>query len=108
MKKSRHIGMRMSQRGISKAVIDMLSTFGICDGNKISLNQKNCQYLSSILMGMKRELDRMAQKGGYTMVSVNDVLITVYRNNSFNEHKAIQSGADKRRFFQAQSDGYYR
>lgn len=107
MKKSRHVSMRMNQRGISNAVINMLSTFGICDGDRISLNKKNCQYLSSILMGMKRELDRMAQKGGYTMVAVDDVLITVYRNNSFNEHKAIQSGADKRRFFQSQTEEYY-
>lgn len=40
MKKSRHVSMRMNQRGISNAVINMLSTFGICDGDRISLNKR--------------------------------------------------------------------
>ncbi len=80
MRKSHHIKARMNQRGISDSLITLLSTFGIVQDGQISLSRGNREHVSKVLTKLKRQLDRMAEKGGYTMVSVDDVLLTVYRN----------------------------
>lgn len=90
MHKTRHIQQRMSQRGITEAIINMVFDFGISDGDKITLDKKNCQLLSKLFEQMKRTTDKMAEKGGYTLVASGESLITVYRLNSFNFAKAMK------------------
>ncbi len=97
MKKTYHFQQRLSQRGIRTSFIDLLNIFGLCDGDKISLSKKNCLLLSRILADTKRNLDKMAEKGGYSMVAVDDVLITAYRINSFRRsarQKSCESEGD--------------
>lgn len=88
MYKTRHIQERMTQRGIVEPVLNMLLEFGISDGEKIILSKKNCKTLSEIFAKMKKITDKMAEKGGYTLVASGDALITTYRLNSFNLSKA--------------------
>ncbi len=90
MHKTRHIQQRMSQRGITEAIINMVFDFGISDGDKITLDKKNCQLLSKLFEQMKRTTDKMAEKGGYTLVASGESLVTVYRLNSFNFAKAMK------------------
>ena len=47
MAKTRHIARRMSQRGIKSEVLDMVSKFGVRDGDKLILNRKACQASAS-------------------------------------------------------------
>lgn len=88
MYKTRHIQQIMSQRGITSAMIEIIQKFGICEGDKITLDKKNCLELSKVLAQCKRVTDKMAEKGGYTLVATTDALITAYRLNSFNLAKA--------------------
>lgn len=90
MHKTRHIQQRMSQRGITEAIINMVFDFGISDGDKITLDKKNCQLLSKLFEQMKRTTDNMAEKGCYTLVASGESLVTVYRLNSFNFAKAMK------------------
>ncbi len=83
MKKTRHIMQRMSQRGIKNSIVEFLEKFGVSDGDKIVLNKKNCQTLSEMFGNFKRISDKMAEKGGYTLVSTDDLMITVYRLDSY-------------------------
>ena len=95
MSKTRHIQKRMSQRGITSAILDLVERFGGCDsGDKVILTKKNCQRLSAVLANMKIVVDKMAEKGGYTLVESGDSLITIYRTNSFNKFLATNSKDD--------------
>ncbi len=95
MSKTRHIQKRMSQRGITSAILDLVERFGVCDnGDKVILTKKNCQRLSAVLANMKKVVDKMAEKGGYTLVESGDSLITIYRTNSFNKFLATNSKDD--------------
>ena len=95
MARTRHIQKRMTQRGISSEILNLVERFGIYDnGDKVILTRKNCQKLSEVLANMKRLVDKMAEKGGYTLVKSDDSLITIYRINSFNKFLAINSKDD--------------
>ena len=89
MYKTRHIHQRMSERGITQPVIDILYHFGISDGDKITLSKKNCELLSQVFSKMKKITDKMAEKGGFTLVADGETLITTYRLNSFNLAKSF-------------------
>ena len=83
MCRTRHMQQRMSQRGITSEIIEMLLRFGVSDGDKIILTRKNCQLLSKLFADLKRTTDKMAEKGGYTVVANGDSLITTYRLGSY-------------------------
>jgi len=84
MAKTRHLQQRMSQRGITTEILNMVERFGVCDGDKITLTKKNCQALSKLFADLKKTADKMAEKGGYTVVACGEAIITAYRLNSYN------------------------
>lgn len=88
MSKTRHLQKRMSQRGITSEIIEIVTKFGLCSGDKVILTKKNCEFLSQKLASLKRTIDRMAEKGGYTVVSSEGTLITAYRVDSYNRKLA--------------------
>ena len=88
MNKTRHIQQRMSQRGVTSEMLEMIERFGIVNGDKITLDRKDCQELSRFFALCKKVTDKMAEKGGYTLIASAEALITVYRLNSFNFSKA--------------------
>ncbi len=83
MYKTKHLQQRMSQRGITTAIVEIVEKYGVRQNEKLILNRKNCQELSRKFGEMKRVCDKMAEKGGYTLVAVNDSLITAYRLDSY-------------------------
>ena len=62
MSKTRHMQQRMSQRGITSEIIEMLLRFGVSDGDKIILTRKNCQLLSKLFADLKRRLHSCCQR----------------------------------------------
>lgn len=86
--KTIHFKQRMSQRGIKSEFVDFLLKFGVVDGDKTTLTKKDCIFLSQMFSRFKKTVDKMAEKGGYTLVANEESLITIYRVNSFNEAKA--------------------
>lgn len=88
MYKTRHIHQRLNQRGITEAVLKILLNYGFEYGEKRTLDRKNCLELSDFFAHLKKVTDKMAEKGGYTLVATKEALITVYRLDSYNKSKA--------------------
>jgi len=83
MKTTKHSLVRMSQRGLPKKLVDLAFEFGKGQGDKLVLNKKATQKLISELDRMRKDLLRVMDKGGVTLVVDNDTLITAYNTNSY-------------------------
>jgi len=81
-----HILARMSQRGISKKLIDLVYEYGKEKGDKLILNKKTTQRVIKEIDSMRKELLRIMDKGGVTVVLENDALITAYNTNSYKRY----------------------
>ncbi|GHD72589.1 hypothetical protein GCM10007164_20380 [Luteimonas padinae] len=77
-KKTRHIEKRMSQRGISQAMVDLVLRYGE-EGRagRVFLNRKSV----SQLLRDYRELMRILDKGGLEVVVEGESLITAYNHH---------------------------
>ena len=78
-----HVLARMSQRGISKKLIDLVYEYGKEKGDKLILNKKTTQMVIKEIDSMRKELLRIMDKGGVTVVIDNDTLITTYNINKW-------------------------
>ena len=56
--------------------------------DRITMNGMNCEFLSNVPAKFKRTLDKMAQKGGCTVVNRGRSLITAFRVDSFTRNLA--------------------
>ena len=81
-----HVLARMSQRGISKKLIDLVYEYGKEKGDKLILNKKTTQMVIKEIDNMRKELLRIMDKGGVTVVLDNDALITAYNTNSYKRY----------------------
>jgi len=81
-----HVLARMSQRGISKKLIDLVYEYGKEKGDKLILNRKTTQRVITEIDSMRKELLRIMDKGGVTVVIDNDTLITVYNVNKWGKY----------------------
>ena len=79
---------RMSQRGITSEIVKMAGMLGICNSDRITLTGKNSEFLSNVPAKFKRTLDKMAQKGGCTVVNRGRSLLTAFRVDSFTRNLA--------------------
>ena len=89
MKKTKHSLIRMSQRGISHAMADLVYAYGFIRGDKVILNKKAATArliearaekaaLSKTLEVEIRNLTKLIDKQGSVLVMVGDVLVTAY------------------------------
>ena len=81
-----HVLARMSQRGISKKLIDLVCEYGNKRGDKLILNRKTTQRVIKEIDSMRKELLRIMDKGGVTIVFNNDILITAYNTDSYKRY----------------------
>lgn len=79
MRATKHLGERMSQRGMTKRMLELVMEFGKEQGDKIVLNRKTTQYLLDEMDQIKRDLLKVMDKGGIVVVCDNETLITTYR-----------------------------
>lgn len=91
MQRTAHSLMRMNQRGITGDMVELAFDYGEPDGDKIVLSIKACRRLIEELKQQQKKLERALKKGGITIVSEGDALITTYRANSFSVAKAKKS-----------------
>lgn len=77
-----HSLARMSQRGLTKTVLDLVYKFGHESGDKLTLTKKESLRVLAELDVMRKEFLRIIDKGGVTVVVVNDILVTAYNTNS--------------------------
>ena len=86
---TKHFQSRMSQRGLPKKIIDLVLEFGKDNGDKLILNRKETQKLIDEVDNFKRDLLKVMDKGGVTVVLDNESLITAYNldRNKQNDYK---------------------
>jgi len=68
----------MSQRGLSKRLLDLVLEFGKNKGDKLILNKKTAQKVIDEIDSIRKELLQVMDKGGVIVVLDNDTLITTY------------------------------
>lgn len=78
MHTTQHIQQRMSQRGISRAMVDLVMTHGTPEKDKIVLGKKEALERLESLRHEERILKKILDKGGVIIVTENDSLITTY------------------------------
>jgi hypothetical protein len=84
MQPTRHIQQRMSQRGISKKMVDLVVADGEIQGDKYVVGRKEALALIRELDNKRRVLTKILDKGGVEVVIQGDALITTYNRNSNN------------------------
>ena len=84
MQPTRHIKQRMSQRGISKEMVNLVITHGVIQGDKYVVGRKEALQLIRELDNERRVLTKILDKGGVEVVTEGDALITAYNRNSKN------------------------
>ena len=84
MQPTRHIKQRMSQRGISKEMVNLVIAHGVIHGDKYVVGRKEALQLIRALDNERRVLTKILDKGGVEVVTEGDALITAYNRNSKN------------------------
>ena len=80
---TKHCQSRMSQRGLPKRLLELVLEFGKDSGDKLILNKKATQKVIEEIDTIRKELLRVLDNGGVTLVLDNDALITAYNTNSY-------------------------
>lgn len=80
---TKHCQSRMAQRGLPKRLLELVLEFGKENGDKLILNKKTTQKVIEELDSIRKELLRVMDKGGVTVVVENDMLITAYNTESY-------------------------
>lgn len=73
----------MSQRGLPKRLLELVLEFGKENGDKLILNKKATKKVIEEIDTIRKELLKVLDKGGVTVVLDNDILITAYNTNSY-------------------------
>ena len=78
MQNTRHITKRMSQRGVSRKMIELVLEYGVNDGDKVVIGRKEAAVLMENFREYMRLLTKVMDKGGLVVVASGDSLITTY------------------------------
>lgn len=78
MHTTRHFVQRMSQRGVSRDMVEVVRDFGVPEGDKLVLGQRDAGKAIEVLMRQLRVLKRIQDKGGLVVVESGESLITTY------------------------------
>lgn len=77
-KTTSHIAKRMSQRGISRDMVDLVLSYGVDAGDKIVLGRREATELLEESKRRARLLMKVLDKGGVVVVAKGEALITAY------------------------------
>ena len=89
MAKTRHMHQRMSQRGIADRMLQVVSDYGVMQGDKQILDRKNIDALMNGMDRFRKDLLKIRDKGGLVVVEANDVYITAYNIDSFDRRSKV-------------------
>lgn len=68
----------MSQRGVTGSMVEMVMNHGAIEKDRYVLGRRQAQELLKKLQEEERIIKKIIDKGGVTVVSDEDVLITTY------------------------------
>lgn len=91
MRHTKHSDKRMNQRGIAGDMVALALDFGEIEGDKTILSPKACRTIIEELKRQQKQFEHALKKGGITVVSDGDAVITTYRSNSFSVSKSQKS-----------------
>ena len=89
MAKTKHIHKRMSQRGITDRMLEVVSSYGTAQGDKRILDRKNIDALMKGMDRFRKDLLKIRDKGGLVVVEANDVKITAYNIDSYDRSSLV-------------------
>lgn len=78
MQPTLHIQQRMSQRGVSRDMVDLVLTHGTPDQDKFVLGKKEAMRLLETLEHTRRLVMKVLDKGGVVVVAAGEALVTTY------------------------------
>lgn len=78
MRHSKHLHARMNQRGIERAMVDLVLTHGRCELDKYVLDRREVDRCLDEINRERGLLLKVRDKGGVVVVADNDTLITAY------------------------------
>lgn len=78
MNTTHHFTQRMSQRGVSREMVDLVRDHGVLEGDKVILGRRDAARLIDQLMEQLRVLKKIQDKGGLVVVESGETLVTTY------------------------------
>ncbi len=78
MIQSLHVRQRMSQRGITREMVDLVLQHGEVKHDKAMLSRKDAQKLLARMQQEMKVLKKVLDKGGVVVVAESDTIITAY------------------------------
>ena len=95
---TKHLGVRMSQRGITGDMIELVLTHGENRQDKVVLCRKAAMKLVAQLDGAQRATAlKVLDKGGLVVVEKEGNLLTAYNLKTFDRRKRGSARASARR-----------
>ena len=82
MRLTQHAHQRMTQRGITRTMIDLVLEFGEVNQDKAYLDKKHAQQLVRELEEKLRIAKKILDKGGCVVVEAADTIVTTYNYQS--------------------------
>lgn len=86
MQTSNHAKQRMSQRGVSREMVDLVLTHGAVENDRYVMSRKEADRLIEEMQRDLRVLQKIRDKGGVVVVSTDDTLITTYNFQGQRNH----------------------
>ena len=83
MQTTQHAMQRMSLRGVTGDMVDVVLNYGFVEQDKYVLGKRQALELLNDLKKQERLVKKILDKGGVTVVAQDDVLITTYNCNSY-------------------------
>lgn len=81
MHATQHFQHRMSQRGISRDMVEFVLDHGRPEKDKYILGRKDATQLLETFQRQAQLLKRILDKGGIEVVAVGDALVTTYNHD---------------------------
>lgn len=78
MHATRHVAKRMSQRGVSRKMIELVLDYGVLEGDKVVIGRKEAIHLMESFRAYMRLLAKVMDKGGVVVVTEGEHLVTTY------------------------------
>lgn len=78
MRDTQHIRQRMSQRGVSRDMVDLVLTHGTIEQDKYILGRREALRLLELVQRQERVIKKILDKGGVVVVAEGGALITTY------------------------------
>lgn len=78
-----HMAARMAQRGIKKRMVELAMAHGEQEGDRVVFYQKAIRERIDELKQEQKALEHALKKGGITVVTAGERMLTTYRTSSF-------------------------